>query len=147
MRPKELLSMTPSLIVAVVVMGAAMVSAAHSDPMLDTLVSSYPDHLAGYENGYLLWKDGTRMAVSDDRREKTFEQLLDAPDILDQFAIRYPLGTPTAVPGVDQSPVESETKPSFERCTGIVKRVRLRANSARYRGCPIAAEASFWSRR
>jgi hypothetical protein len=107
-----------SSIVAVVVLAIAMVKAAHSNPMLDTLVSSYPDQLAGYENGYLLWKDGTRMPVSDERREKTFEELLKAPDILDQFAIRYPLGTPTTIPRVNEDPGRIRNEAFFRKMYG-----------------------------
>jgi len=119
---RNLFQIRESSITAVVVLPIAMVNVAHSNPMLDTLVNSYADHLAGYENGYLVWKDGTRMTVSDDRHDKTFEELLEAPDILDQFAIRYPVGKPT---------------------TGIVKRVRLPSASVPYPGCPIGAEAPF----
>src|SRR5438105_4158991 len=63
-----------------------------ADPALDVLVAAYPDHLAGYEGNDLIWKDGTRMPISDGRSNKTFDQLLDTPDIKDQFAFPYPLG-------------------------------------------------------
>jgi D-alanyl-D-alanine carboxypeptidase len=105
-------------IIAVVVLAIAMVKVAHSNPMLDTLISSYPDQLAGYENGYLLWKDGTRMPVSDERREKTFEELLKAPDILDQFAIRYPLGTPATIPRVNEDPGRIRNEAFFRKMYG-----------------------------
>ena len=49
-----------------------------ADPALDALVAAYPDHLAGYEGNDLIWKDGTRMPISDGRSNKTFDQLLDA---------------------------------------------------------------------
>lgn len=110
--------MVQSVAAALVILGTAMVSASHADPILDTLVGSYPDQLVGHENGYLLWKDGTRMAVSDDRRGKTFEQLLDAPDILDQFAIRYPLGTPSAIPGVNEDPGRIRNEAFFRKMYG-----------------------------
>jgi D-alanyl-D-alanine carboxypeptidase len=102
---------------AALLLATAMVNAAHSDPMLDTLVAAYPDHLAGYEDGQLIWKDGTRMAVSDGR-EKNFEQLLDAPDIHDQFAMPYPLGTPTAVPRVNEDPGRFRNEAFFEKMYG-----------------------------
>jgi hypothetical protein len=109
---------TLHLIIAVIILGTGMATAAYSDPLLDTLVTSYPDQLSGYENGYLVWKDGTRMVVSDDRRGKTFEQLLDAPDILDQFTIRYPLGTPTAIPGVNEDPGRIRNNAFFQKMYG-----------------------------
>src|SRR6266404_1240991 len=56
-------------------------TAALADPALDALVAAYPDHLAGYDATDLIWKDGTRMPISDGRAGKSFEQLLDEPDI------------------------------------------------------------------
>jgi hypothetical protein len=79
-------------------------SAALADPALDALVAAYPDHLASYDAKDLVWKDGTRMPISDGRAGKTFEQLLDAPDIKDQFAYAYPLGPEVKPPGVNEDP-------------------------------------------
>ena len=63
---------------------------AFADPAIDALVTAYPDHLTGVEGNQLIWKDGTRMPVSDHRAGKTFEELLENPDLKDQFAIPYP---------------------------------------------------------
>ncbi|MEA2938129.1 MAG: hypothetical protein QOC56_1633, partial [Alphaproteobacteria bacterium] len=73
-------------ITAALVALAASCGGALADPALDALVAAYPDHLAGYDAKDLIWKDGTRMPISDGRSNKPFEQLLEAPDIKDQFA-------------------------------------------------------------
>ena len=65
---------------------------ARADPALDALVAAYPDVIASYDQTDLIWKDGSRMPISDGRADKTFDELLDKPDIKDQFAIPYPLG-------------------------------------------------------
>ena len=57
------------------------ISPTSADPALDALVAAYPDHLAGYQGNELIWKDGTRMPISDGRANKSFQQLLDEPDI------------------------------------------------------------------
>ena len=75
-----------------------------ADPALDALVAAYPDHLAGHDGNELIWKDGTRMPISDGRSGKSFEELLDNPDIKDQFAIPYPLGADLKVPAVNEDP-------------------------------------------
>ena len=77
---------------------------AHADPALDALVAAYPDFLAGYDEKDLIWKDGSRMAVSDGSTDKTFDELLNDPDIKDQFAIPYPLGPELKVPAVNEDP-------------------------------------------
>jgi D-alanyl-D-alanine carboxypeptidase len=54
-------------------------AAADSTP-LDALVRAYPQ-LAGYDSTDLIWRDGTRMALSDGH-----------PSILDQIRLPYPAG-------------------------------------------------------
>ena len=72
---------------ASIALSASWTSAALADPALDALVAAYPDHLAGYDGTDVIWKDGTRMPVSDGQADKSFEQLLDRPDIKDQFVV------------------------------------------------------------
>jgi hypothetical protein len=67
------------------------------DLALDALVRAYPDFLASHDGSVLIWKDGTRMSVSDGRSDKSFQEKLRNPSILDQLSIPYvkgPLATP-----------------------------------------------------
>jgi hypothetical protein len=94
---------------------------AAADPMtdaLDALVGAYPDHLAAHEGNDLIWKDGTRMPIADGRPDKTFERLLNEPDIKDQFAFRYPLGPDVAPPAVNQDPGRIRFEPFFVKMYG-----------------------------
>jgi hypothetical protein len=59
---------------------------------LDALVQAYPDFLITHDGTVLIWKDGTRMPVSDGRSDKTFDEKLRYPSILDQLSIRYVRG-------------------------------------------------------
>jgi len=77
---------------------------AHADPAFDALVAAYPDFLAGHDGKDLIWKDGTRMPLSAGRGDKSFEQMLDNPDIADQFATPYRLGGALEVPAVNEDP-------------------------------------------
>jgi hypothetical protein len=78
------------LLGALLVLAAAVPCSA--DPMLDVLVAAYPGQLSGYNDKDLIFKDGTHIQISDGKTHKSFEQLLDNPDIKDQFSIPYPLG-------------------------------------------------------
>src|SRR5262249_21727007 len=55
---------------------------------------------------------------SDGRTGKAFRELLDAPDILDQFAIPYRLGPPQAAPGADDDPGRIRNAAFFRKMYG-----------------------------
>jgi D-alanyl-D-alanine carboxypeptidase len=79
---------------------AAFTPAKASDPGT-RLIRAYPEFLSHVENGELVWRDGTRMRLSDGRDGKTPDQLLDAPDLDDMFAWPYPKGRLAAAPQDD----------------------------------------------
>jgi hypothetical protein len=108
----------PSYRLLATLLVAACAGVARAQTAIDTLVEAYPDQLAGHENGQLIWKDGTRMAISDGRSGKTFRELLDAPDILDQFAIPYRLGPQQAKPGIDDDPGRIRNEAFFAKMYG-----------------------------
>jgi hypothetical protein len=89
-----------------------------ADPALDALVAAYPDHLAGYDDKDLIWKDATRMAHSAGAPDKTFQELLDFPDIKDQFAIPYPLGGTLKVPALNEDPGRIRNEQFFVKMYG-----------------------------
>ena len=97
---------------------ALLCAPALADPALDALVASYPDRLTGYDDKDLIWKDGVRMPISDGRSGKTFDQLLDDPDIKDQFAIPYPLGPELKVPAVNEDPGRIRNEQFFLKMYG-----------------------------
>ena len=74
---------------------AAWPLAAHAQhPAIDALVRAYPDFLDSHDGKALIWKDGTRMPLSDGRDDKSFEEKLRKPSILDQLSIPYVSGPP-----------------------------------------------------
>jgi hypothetical protein len=88
---------------AALALALALATPACGDPALDALVATYPDHLAAYDAKDLIWRDGSRSPISNGRSGKTFDQLLVDPDIKDQFAIPYPLGTPLKISAATKS--------------------------------------------
>jgi D-alanyl-D-alanine carboxypeptidase len=91
---------------------------ARADPAIEALIAAYPDFLTGSKANMLLWKDGTRMPISDGREGKSFEHLLKAPDIADQFAIPYPLGGTVRTPRLNEDPGRIRYQPFFVKMYG-----------------------------
>lgn len=75
--------------VAVILFIAVPASAQPSIPQgAKILIKAYPNFVKGYENGYLLMSDGTKIQY-DDGRNKSFDQKLDDADPEDMFAFKY----------------------------------------------------------
>ncbi len=97
---------------------------------LDRLVSSYPDKIAGYDNEFLILKNGMKFRISDGRTDKTFRELLETPDIDDMFYVRYPVGAAPTQPAKNTDPGRVRFKPLFVAMYGdcnkneVVKNLR-----------------------
>ena len=87
-------------------------------PSVDALVRAYPDHLKGIEGNELVWRDGTRMPISDGREGKDFDTLLDHPDIDDMLVQPYTPGPPAGVPALNQDPGRIRYEPLFAKMYG-----------------------------
>ena len=92
-------------------------SASNSE-LMERLVSSYPEFLAGHEGNELIWKDGTRMLFDDGRRGKEFETLLNSPSIKDMFYAPYIHGKATDAPEVNIDPGRVRYEPFFIKMYG-----------------------------
>src|SRR4051794_27031244 len=89
---------------------------------LDKLVKSYPHFIASHDNEILILKDGTTFHISDHKTNKTFEELLEKPDIDDMFYVRYPSGTTPQQPAKNYDPGRVRFRPLFEAMYGDCKR-------------------------
>ena len=101
---------------------------AMSDITLDILVAAYPDQLASYDDQNLVWKDGTRQALSDGQTKKPFDDLLNHPSIVDQFAIPYPLGPQTTLPSVNEDPGRIRNEEFFKKMYGDCRKGEVADN-------------------
>jgi hypothetical protein len=54
---------------------------------LDRLVRSYPDWIARADDDNVILKNGTRLPISDHRTDKSFDDLIEHPDIDDMFYV------------------------------------------------------------
>jgi hypothetical protein len=97
---------------------------------LDRLVAAYPDTVAGHDGNFLVLKNGTRFPISDGRTDKTFQELLESPDIDDMFYAFYPAGTQPKPPGTNSDPGRVRFAPLFAAMYGdcrkneVVKNLR-----------------------
>lgn len=57
------------------------------------LLKAYPESIKAVQNNRIVFKDGSSLPLDDGRKDKTFQQLLDEPDIEDQFVFPYTSGT------------------------------------------------------
>jgi hypothetical protein len=72
-----------------------------SKSILTVLVRSYPDQIVGYDAEFLILKNGAKFRISD---SKTFQELLERPDIDDMFYARYPVGAEPIQPAKNSDP-------------------------------------------
>jgi D-alanyl-D-alanine carboxypeptidase len=80
---------------------------------LDRLVKAYPDWISGHDDEFLLLKNGMKYPISDHRTNKTFEELLESPDIDDMFFVPYPAGTKPQQPAKNSDPGRVRFEPLF----------------------------------
>lgn len=95
------------------------------------LLAAYPEHLVGFEDGHLLWADGTRMpwgAVSEAAGEERF----DRASLADQLAEPYPAGIAFPVPVALRDPGRARCAGFFEKMYGAT-RAEVRSNLVRVR--------------
>ncbi|MBC7987004.1 MAG: M15 family metallopeptidase, partial [Sphingomonadaceae bacterium] len=86
-----------------------------ADSAAEAMSAAYPEAIADFENGELIFADGTRMAVSDGIEGKSEAAILDSPDIDDMFAWPYPSGEPAPA---TRDPGRARHEPLFRRLYG-----------------------------
>lgn len=87
------------------------------------LIDAYPDFIKGYENGKILFKDGTSM-VYDDGKKKDFPTMLDDSDLEDMFYIKYvePSGAPEYLADAGRSRSEALFKKMYGNSSAAVQK-------------------------
>ena len=93
-------------------------SALAADPTVADLLAAYPEQFAAIEGNDLVWRDGTRMPISDGVADKDFDTLLDHPDIDDMFVIPYRPGPPAGEPALNEDPGRIRYEPLFTKMYG-----------------------------
>ena len=89
------------------------------------LVKAYPDFLERIDGNDLVWKDGTRQRIDDGKAAKTFEAMLDDPDIKDMFAMTYPAGDKGLAPALNFDPGRIRYMPLFLKMYGDCRKSNI----------------------
>ena len=98
--------------------GIAGTAAAADGTALDALIRAYPEQLAGYDSTYLIWRDGTRMPLSDGQPNKSSEEKLRHGSILDQMRLPYPAGISAAALVPQGDPGRIRNRAFFDKMYG-----------------------------
>jgi D-alanyl-D-alanine carboxypeptidase len=77
------------------------------------LASAYPNWIEGYNGEHLILKNGDRFPISDHKTDKSFDELLERPDIDDMFYVPYPAGTEPKQPPKNFDPGRVRYGPLF----------------------------------
>jgi D-alanyl-D-alanine carboxypeptidase len=93
-------------------------AAATDQTALDALVRAYPEQLAGYDTASLIWRDGTRMPLSDGQPYKSFEEQLRHGSILDQIRLSYPADASRAALSPQDDPGRIRNRAFFDKMYG-----------------------------
>jgi D-alanyl-D-alanine carboxypeptidase len=89
---------------------------------LEKLVRAYPDWIASSDGDHVALKNGARFAVSDRRTDKSFEELIEHPDIDDMFYVPYPAGSEPKQPPKNFDPGRVRYEPLFVAMYGDCKK-------------------------
>jgi hypothetical protein len=134
MKPHQLIAL--ALALAVVPLGRAIGQPAdqYGAPPpdlkrhLDRLVAAYPDWIASYDETHLIMRDGTKLVISDKLTNKSFDVLLEKPDIDDMFYVPYPKGSAPAPPAKNVDPGRVRFEPLFVKMYGDCKKRDLKSS-------------------
>ncbi len=85
-------------------------------PEVQILMQVYPDFIVGYRDNYIIWADSTKM-IFDDHKNKSFDELLNNPDIQDMFKYPYRTGK-IDTPQVNYDPGRIRNEAFFRKMYG-----------------------------
>src|SRR6266481_10119100 len=103
---------------AAMLAGFADAAAAGEPAALDALVHAYPDFLVGYDASDLIWRDGTRMPLSEGRPTGDFAEMLRRGSILDQIRLPYPAGAMATLAATSGDPGRVRNRALFDKMYG-----------------------------
>jgi D-alanyl-D-alanine carboxypeptidase len=89
---------------------------------LDNLIRSYPDWIASRTDEYLSMKNGVKFAISDHKTNKTFNELIEHPDVDDMFYVPYPAGSDPKQPPKNFDPGRVRFEPLLTAMYGECRR-------------------------
>ncbi len=99
------------------------------------LIRYYSDFIAGFADNHLIFKDKSRMVWDDGIKNKSFQQILDNPDLKDMFMQKYSTGQLKEPPAINFDPGRIRSTPFFEKIYGATEK-EVKANLTEIIWCP-----------
>ncbi|MFI5160803.1 MAG: M15 family metallopeptidase [Sphingobacteriales bacterium] len=85
------------------------------------LIKFYPEVIAGFANNNITFKDGSKMVWDDGIKNKSYQTLLDKPDMKDMFNQKYETGQLKEPPAKNFDPGRIRNEAFFEKMYGGTK--------------------------
>lgn len=104
-------------------------------PAAKKLIACYPDFISGYANNQLVFKDGSKLLWDDGIASKSYQQLLDSPDLKDMFKQVYPTGEQTQLSQKNFDPGRIRNEAFFKKMYGTTK-ANVEKNLVTITWCP-----------
>jgi len=82
------------------------------------LIAAYPDFVTGFANDHLIFKDKSTLLWDDGIKNKSFQQLLNNPDLEDMFVQEYTVGVPKSNPAAMFDPGRIRNEALFLKMYG-----------------------------
>lgn len=99
------------------------------------LISCYKDFISGYSNNHIILKDGTKLLWDDGIKNKSWQSILDHPDLKDMFSQKYEKGALKASPAKNFDPGRIRNEPFFLKIYGSTEN-EVKKNLAEITWCP-----------
>ncbi|MDI3319527.1 M15 family metallopeptidase [Pinibacter soli] len=99
------------------------------------LMSAYPDFVRGYENNYIIFNDNSKMLYDDGIANKSYVQLLNNPDIEDQFKYEYKKGNIPSAITKNNDPGRMRNEAFFKKMYGSTE-AEVKKNLVEMVWCP-----------
>jgi hypothetical protein len=132
-----------SIIIGIAALLLAGAVRAQQNP-LDRLVAAYPDFLVGHDAQTLLWMDGARTPVSDGEDNKSFDEKLRHPFVLDQMSLDYPKGPLAAPPGPRDDPGRFRNVAFFDKIYGDCTKGQVEKKLVKAPWLPKSGGGTVW---
>lgn len=128
LNPASALARSCLAVLLLVMLPSGFSSAADDAQLMDRLVRSYPDFLAGHDGTHVIWKDGTRMEFDDGKPASNFDDLLENPSLKDMFYAPYTIGAMEKPPGENEDPGRVRNENFFLRMYGDCRNSEVSSN-------------------
>jgi hypothetical protein len=82
------------------------------------LINAYPDFVAGFASNHVIFKNGTKVIWDDGIKNKSFQQILQNPDLKDMFSQKYITGKLATPPEKNFDPGRIRNDLFFQKIYG-----------------------------